>query len=91
MIASAMSSRGKGASATRGIIVNDERRATRAIRSRRAGWRQNKIASTTKLRNNAVDTVASKRMRLMRSSQTHMRRASSKNLPRKQQSRWMSA
>jgi hypothetical protein len=55
-----------------GAIANEARRATRARRIRRAGWRQASMASTMAVRKTAVAQAASNTMMPMRSIQTHM-------------------
>ncbi len=52
---STTSSRGRDPNPIKGMIASDARRATRAMRIRRAGWRQASIASSTKLKNSVAD------------------------------------
>ncbi len=81
------SMRGNGASATIGAIASDAINEARAIKIRRDGWRQLRIASTTQLRKKTVDRLASKRIEPTRSSQTHMETAPSQNFARSRQPR----
>ena len=68
------SSRGNGTSATSGIIASEAMIATRAINIRRVGCLHTTIASTTIVRNSAVDRAASNMTGPALSSQTHMAR-----------------
>ena len=72
------STRGSGNTATKGTIAREASNDERTMSSRREGWRQSSIAKTTTLRKSPVERAASNRMRLTRSSHTHMAKAPSR-------------